>query len=202
MMEGAVRAQVQSREERTAFMWGPRGDRRRRNSRRGRLPAYALILFLIGIAVLPALTPRLRAAEETSALESLLPQAGRRAGASPPPARAPSVRRQAAPGTNDGIGALSVDPSAVASKGGGWERFKNFPLIRRVRSVGAWVQCLVRFVASIPKAIFQGDSRGMISALGDLLSRSSPPAGASPQPGSRSDDGPERSRGPTNLSID
>jgi hypothetical protein len=160
------------------------------------------MLFLLGIALLPAFAPRVRAVEETSALESLLPQSGRRVGASPSPTRAPSVRGQTAPGANDGIGALSGEPSAVASKGGGWERFKNFSLIRRVRSVGAWVQCLVRFLASIPKAIFQGDSRGMISALGDLLSRSSPPSGASPQPGSRSDDSPERSRGPTNLSLD
>ena len=47
------------------------------------------------------------------------------------------------------------------------------PLTQRVRSVGAWLGCVGRFLWSIPKAIFKGDSRGMLDALGELLSRSS-----------------------------
>jgi hypothetical protein len=107
---------------------------------------------------------------------------------------------------HDRTGTLSGDVpatvSSVAAGRGGWERFKRLALIRRVSSVGAWIQCLIRFVVSIPKAIFQGDSRGMISALGDLLSRSSGPSSDSPPSGSHGGDESDPSRGPSNLSLD
>lgn len=148
--------------------------------RRTRLLPCVLLLSLLSVAVLPSLAPPVRAVEETSGLESLLPRSDRRAAASAPAASTPSATRSAAPEANPGVGVLSQPVSgiapAAAPEAGGWARLKNVPLIRRVCSVGNWIGCLARFLVSIPKAVFKGDSRGMISALGELLSRSAHPA--------------------------
>lgn len=172
--------------------------------RRSRLLPCVLLLSILAATVLPSLAPPVRAAEEASGLESLLPRSERRAPSSAPLMTPPAAARSADPNAPSGAGVLSgtaarIAPSA-ASEAGGWARFKNFPLIRRVSSVGNWIGCLARFLVSIPKAVFKGDSRGMISALGELLSRSARPAegqDAQSSPGEKTDP----PRGTTNLSI-
>jgi len=172
--------------------------------RRSRFLPCVLLLSLLGTAVLPSIAPPARAIEETSGLESLLPRSERRASApaplTAPPARTPTDDA----GVTRGVGVLAGDASQLAPgtapPTGGWARLKNVPLIRRVCSVGNWIGCLGRFLVSIPKAVFKGDSRGMISALGELLSRSASPV-ENQDPPSSGDEKTEPTRGPVNLSI-
>jgi hypothetical protein len=160
----------------------------RRDRARCGLVVLAAIILAAG-AVCP-LGQRAAAVEETSALDALLPTTGR---------VAPTVAPSGAAAT------LASPPTTVPTapvSPGGWARFVNRPLIRQVRGVVAWIGSLLRFLWSIPKAIFQGDSRGMIDALGDLLSKSSPdrrPAGGS-SAGSRDAAGEDRGA-PSNLSL-
>lgn len=58
-----------------------------------------------------------------------------------------------------------------------WIRLADSALGRRVGDVVGWVSSFFRFLWAIPKALLQGDSRSMIEALGDLLSRTSPSSG-------------------------
>jgi hypothetical protein len=163
-----------------------------RTSRRDRARRATAVLAAIILAA-GAVSPvgqRAAAVEETSALDALLPTTGRVAPKVAPAGATPAL---ASPPT--AISTVPVSP-------GGWARFVNRPLIRQVRGVVAWIGSLLRFLWSIPKAIFQGDSRGMIDALGDLLSKSSPdrrPAGGS-SAGARDGAGEDRGA-PANLSL-
>jgi hypothetical protein len=47
---------------------------------------------------------------------------------------------------------------------------------RRISQITGWIVSFFRFLWTIPKALLDGDSRSMIEALGDFLSRTSPPA--------------------------
>ena len=172
--------------------------------RRNRLLPCVLLLSVLGATVLPSIAPPARAVEETSGLESLLPRSERRTPSSAPLTAPPAAARSTDPSAPPGVGALSgaaarIAPSA-ASEAGGWARLKSLPLIRRVSSVGNWIGCLARFLVSIPKAVFKGDSRGMISALGELLSRSARPAEGQDARSSH-DEKTDPPRGTTNLSI-
>jgi hypothetical protein len=172
--------------------------------RRSRLLPCVLLISILGAAVLPSVAPPVRAVEETSGLESLLPRSERRAPASAPLTAPSAATRSADPNAPPGAGVLSgMTPRNIApaaSEAGGWARLKNFPLVRRVCGVGNWIGCLARFLVSIPKAVFKGDSRGMISALGELLSRSARPAEGQDSPSLR-DEKTDPPRGTTNFSI-
>ncbi|MBD3235319.1 MAG: hypothetical protein GF330_01280 [Candidatus Eisenbacteria bacterium] len=54
-----------------------------------------------------------------------------------------------------------------------WESIKDKPLIRRVRTVASWIAAAARFLWAIPKALIQGDSEGLIEALGGILAQAS-----------------------------
>ncbi len=135
---------------------------RARGVNRVRIAIVGLAVVVLALAAVCPLGQRAAAVEETSALDALLPTTGRVA-TQPAPAPA-TVAASPTP----------VAPAAPATTPGGWSRFINRPIIRQARSVVAWVGSLMRFLWSIPQALFRGDSRGMIDALGDLLSKSSP----------------------------
>lgn len=54
-----------------------------------------------------------------------------------------------------------------------WNSVKDKPLIRRVRTVASWIVAAARFLWAIPKALIQGDSEGLIEALGGILAQAS-----------------------------
>jgi len=76
--------------------------------------------------------------------------------------------------------AVSSNRSAPPSGGLArfWWRVRRTALARRVSDVGSWVVGAARVLWAIPKAVVKGDSRGLIEAIGDLLSRASPEADA------------------------
>jgi hypothetical protein len=177
--------------------------------RRGRPRARRLLTGALGAALLLVATAplldRAAAIKETSTLESLLPQTGRRAAGGGAPAGA-AARAPAVTPPTDGGARATEDPQLAGSAArapGAWSRFVDRPLIRRVRSVGAWIGCLARFLWSIPRAIFQGDSRGMLEALGALLSRSSSQPSREPTDTSAAgrSGGARGPEGPANLSL-
>ncbi len=57
--------------------------------------------------------------------------------------------------------------------GGAWNTIRETPVVRRVAAVGGWVADGLRLMWAIPKAVVRGDSRALIEAIGDLLSRAS-----------------------------
>jgi hypothetical protein len=64
-----------------------------------------------------------------------------------------------------------------------WNGFLDTPLGSRLEGITRWVGSVFRFLWAIPKALFQGDSRSMIEALGDLLSpAAAPKAGETAKP--------------------
>lgn len=79
---------------------------------------------------------------------------------------------------DQGIGSRN-DPAASADSprpgglSGKWRALSQTAIARRVIDVGYWVVGVARLLWSIPKAIIQGDSRSLIEAIGDLLSRAS-----------------------------
>jgi hypothetical protein len=54
-----------------------------------------------------------------------------------------------------------------------WDSIKDKNLVRRVRSITAWIGAGARFVWAIPKAVLQGDSDALIEALSGLLTKAS-----------------------------
>jgi hypothetical protein len=65
---------------------------------------------------------------------------------------------------------VGTDPGALQRL---WQGLLRTPLGQRIEGILGWITSFFRFLWTIPKALFQGDSAAMIEALGDLLSRAS-----------------------------
>ncbi len=55
-----------------------------------------------------------------------------------------------------------------------WQNLLRNPVLAKAVRVGDWILVSLKLLWSIPKAIVQGDSRALIEAIGDLLSRAAP----------------------------
>lgn len=93
----------------------------------------------------------------------------------------------------------SADRSTGSRKGGGgwsrtWQKLQQNPVISKIVDIANWVIAGLRVLWAIPKAIIQGDSRALIEAIGQLLSRASPetPATSAPPPESGGSNLPAR----------
>ncbi|MCK4303879.1 MAG: hypothetical protein KAY24_06545 [Candidatus Eisenbacteria sp.] len=81
--------------------------------------------------------------------------------------------RQVSSSASDRDGALT--PAEAATRPGGlsgfWRSIGETSIGRRVISVSQWVIGSARLLWAIPKAIIKGDSRSLIEAIGDLISK-------------------------------
>jgi len=71
------------------------------------------------------------------------------------------------------IGEEAEPPKAPGAIRRQWDKVKDTPLMRRVRTITGWIAAAARFVWAIPKAILEGDSDALIEALGGILARAS-----------------------------
>lgn len=133
-------------------------------SRRTRVRFAALLIVLFAIlschapslAIGPASRTQRPAAEEALFAADL-------EGSTPRP-RDSRLEQQDAPATH------STQPGWIRKIAEKWDAFRRTPLISRVEKVGSWVGGIGRLIRSVPSAIFQGDSRPLIEAIGELLS--------------------------------
>ena len=77
----------------------------------------------------------------------------------------------------------SSQPGWIRKIAAHWSTFRRTPLVSRIEKVGSWVGGIGRLIRSVPSAIFQGDSRPLIEAIGELLSGAT--QGAQPNDGGR-----------------
>ncbi len=71
-----------------------------------------------------------------------------------------------------------TDRSSGSQQGGGgwsrtWNKLQKNPVIAKIVDIANWVIAGLRVLWAIPKAIIQGDSRALIEAIGQMLSRAS-----------------------------
>jgi len=68
------------------------------------------------------------------------------------------------------------DGGETSEPGGLWGKLRQNPVIAKVAGMVEWVLAGLKLLWAIPKAIIQGDSRALIEAIGELLSRAAPDA--------------------------
>ncbi len=66
------------------------------------------------------------------------------------------------------------DSGETSEPGGLWGKLRQNPVIAKVAGLIEWVLAGLKLLWAIPKAIIQGDSRALIEAIGELLSRAAP----------------------------
>jgi hypothetical protein len=169
---------------------------RRPGARAGRVWRALVVLGLVGALLAGAPSRESRAARLhlpvahmaegllAADLEgAMLPAAGRRPADRPEPDRDSTI--DAGGGQEGGLS-------------GKWQALARTPLMRRAISAASWVVAGLRLLWSLPKALVKGDSRSLIEAIGELLSRASPSPEAEAAPDergqSRSLDGGENTR--------
>lgn len=82
-----------------------------------------------------------------------------------------------------GKGSEREDPAAAPGFPASlWNDLMDTPLGHRVREITGWIGSFFRFLWTIPQALIKGDSQSMIEALGELLSRATPPGEAAATP--------------------
>lgn len=74
------------------------------------------------------------------------------------------------------------DGGEASEPSGLWGKLRRNPVIAKVAGVIEWILAGLKLLWAIPKAIVQGDSRALIEAIGDLISRATPEAASQEDP--------------------
>lgn len=148
------------------------------DARSGRIKAAAAVLAVAGLlALLPAVAPNGSARSLISLEIKNL-------------AAVDGGPGQAAPGIESGDRGLGGRAETAGGLARLWAGLAESAVGSRVLGIGGWIVSFFRFLWTIPKALIQGDSRSMIDALGDLLSRTSPQEGTAGERTQTPDAGP------------